>query len=205
MGKFYFSAVKSIFLVGLSVFGCLHVFGHRLIHAWVGDGYGPSAEVLRILVPGFDAGTLSAVTRFFFVGSGAPGVGVLVSVFETTLGIGATVVLTKMYGIMGTALGTTIPACLSLPVCSWLALRQARYPLLRLIWEGIAYPLTLCVGLALSGLYPSRLGQFVCMTLYILTCYATFVGFGVVGQGGQRQVREWVGAQWRRLPAGGEV
>jgi O-antigen/teichoic acid export membrane protein len=205
MGKFHFSATKSILLLGFSVFGYLHTSGHQLMRGWVEDRYGPSARVPCTLVPGFYAGAPSAVTWCHLVEGGAPGVRVLVSVFETALAMGAAVVLTKMYGVMDAALGTSIPACLSLPVCLWLALRQARYPLPRLVWEGVAFPLALCVGLALSGLCPSRFGQFVCLILCILTSHATFVGLGVVGWDTQRQVRECVGAQRPRLLAGGEV
>ena len=210
MGQFYFYTLKYISLLSIPLFGSLCFFALPLINCWVGGGYEESASVLRILAPGFYAGTLSSVTWFFMVGGGMPGVGTLLALFETALGVGSTLLFAPRYGLEGAAFAASLAACVSLPVYLWRYQRQVSYPWLQLLWQGFAFPILICVALAvptqaLLQLLPSRLGQLIGILAYIFACYAAFVPFRVVRNDEQRPVREWMRREWRGLVAGGQL
>jgi len=202
ISRFCFSTVKHVSLLGLPAFIALGVFAGPILKFWIGGDCQTSVVVLQGLVPGFYAGTLSTVVWFFLVGTGRPGLGVVLSVAETILGVAATIVLTRIYGIAGTAWGASLAACLSMPVYFWLYRRQVSYPLGRLVWEGVAYPSALCCLLAvpvysLLTAVPSGLPQAVFAVLYVLACYVGFLLLGIVGKDERSLVKSWLGLRWR--------
>ena len=200
----YVLTIKYISLLSLPAFASLTFFSHTVVELWVGRGYQHASSILQILAPSSWAATLSASTWFFLQGRGNLAVGVRLSLLETFLGVSATLVLARMYGVTGAALGAAIPAWVTMPLYLFFYHRKVRYPLHDLLWSGIVAPLALCVlmGGAVSRLShslaspPQRL-----MTLggYMVACYAAFIVFGLFNKLEQRRAAQWIHSEWRIL------
>jgi O-antigen/teichoic acid export membrane protein len=200
----YVSTIKYISLLSLPAFAGLAFFSDTIVRLWVGSGYQEASSILRILAPSSYAATLSASTWFFLLGKGSPAVGVRLSLLETFLGVSATLLLARMYGVTGAALGAAIPACVTMPIYLFFYYRKIQYPLGQLLWSGIVGPLSLCLLLGggasmLSRSLTSPPQHLLTLLAYVAACYAAFVMLGLLNKQEQRRAAEWIRSEYRIL------
>lgn len=123
------------------------VWGRSFLALWVGTAYESSAGVLFVLLLGMMAGAVQATATMILLALGKQPLMAKVAIAEAACNLATSVALARWLGILGVALGTTIPTTLSalgfyLPY----AARSVGQPLLR-----VASRLVLPFALSLSA------------------------------------------------------
>lgn len=87
-------------------------FGGDLLHAWIGDGdeYFETHTILCILLAAQLVSLPGGMFRAFLFGAGQVRLPALIYLLEAVVNLGTSLILCRMWGIVGVAWGTAIPA-----------------------------------------------------------------------------------------------
>ncbi len=141
------NGAKYSVLICWPVLFALMVFGDILLLAWMKHPYPAAARVLIILsIPTLVALPQSAASSVLFGVSRHRGV-VLLSLVNSVVNLGLSILWARALGLDGVALGTAVPLLLLGGVATALyAARALDMPLGRYAWQGFAHPGLLCLA-----------------------------------------------------------
>ena len=84
----------------------LMVLAYPLVHAWVGSGYGKSAQIVVVLTSALLAGSFISPLSMVLYGAGRVQINALIRTVEGCVNLTLSILLAHIYGPIGVALGT---------------------------------------------------------------------------------------------------
>jgi len=170
----------------LASLGCLvlAVAGERLIDLWLGPGFDLSIRILLVLMPAYLLETSLAPTGSALLGTRHFRVLSRATIAEGLANLILSLVLIRPFGLIGFAMGTTIPMVVTrLFVLPWFACRGAGLNYTRLMretWAPVALPLvgTALLSALLVRWLPGR--DWLSVAALVVVVTASYAGLAIV-------------------------
>jgi O-antigen/teichoic acid export membrane protein len=146
---------RAMLLIGVPLSLLLTVLAAPGIRAWVGPGYGTSAEVLLVLAIAFGLASPVRTLQAVIAGSGRVRVLCAITAVEVAVNFTLSIVLAHAIGPVGVALGTLAGIVLvRLPVVLLVGSREVKIRAYALLRGGVLphlLPTIVCAGVLLAG------------------------------------------------------
>jgi O-antigen/teichoic acid export membrane protein len=124
----FFTKMNTILSMFLG--GAIVIYGKAFISRWMGTGYLDAYDVLIALMVGSILTTIQITSKSLLYGLSKHRMYAITVIIEGIANLALSLVLVRRYGILGVALGTTIPALVvNLFVLPYYAIRVIRLPL----------------------------------------------------------------------------
>lgn len=104
----YFRGSKYLSLAAIPLMALIFTTAPSIMSIWVGQGYGTSIGVLRLLTVAYLFHLLTGVAGYIAVGAGKPGMVTKSTFIITVLNLILSSILLFMFGFWGTAVGTSV-------------------------------------------------------------------------------------------------
>jgi O-antigen/teichoic acid export membrane protein len=157
----------------------LYINGHELIRLWLGPGFETSVILMWILLAGRVAMYIQQPSNVLLIACGQHRVLAVLTLGEGLANVALSIYLAPTYGLIGVALGTTIPMLVSkilvqpryvsrtlaLGLFRYLALAFGRALVANIVFAAAYFSLVFLVGVAPATSLPSLLGGLLWQTL----------------------------------------
>jgi O-antigen/teichoic acid export membrane protein len=143
---------KYLSFFAFPLFGGVIVTGQAFIETWVGQGYGSSVTVMRILCVGYFFYTLAAPSSHMVAGLGRPEYPRNAEVFNLILNLVLSIALIRRFGFYGAPLGTSIAMTAAAAYYVWAFHRFVGRPLLPFLKSTLVKPAVCAITSGLVAL-----------------------------------------------------
>ncbi len=193
----YLTVTKYLLLLMLPIIFVLFTVGHEFIALWMGAEYGAQGKwTLRILLIGYSFSFCQWIAYSILLGTSKHTFLAYVMVAEAVANLGISILLGKIWGIEGVAIGTTIPLLLAnlfvipIYVCRLLAIKISAYYTQSFFWPA----LLLAASGGLYALFPIHVGTYLQLLAYSAGVATFWLGSGLLLII-EREHREWFRAR----------
>jgi O-antigen/teichoic acid export membrane protein len=174
-------STKYMLLIALPVSGVFFIMGDVFISLWMGPQYASSALLLTILTAGYLINLMEMPAYTILLGRGKHSIVAWFTSAQAVANLTLSILLVKRYGLVGVALGTTIPMVASTLVVLVIYFKHyLNLNILEYLRRAVPTPLLMQIPFVFALLVIKRYGAPSSLPIFFVEIALLFVPYGVL-------------------------